>query len=233
MAIFPKPNVLLFDASCGLTDSNRWRECSGAGLHALPGAAYAAPAYGIAMGPSGAPYILAGGAANNNATLSTDFYLRAPTTGLTIALVQKFTAPAAADFVFSTVNAAVTRGMAVDFSTADRLRIRAYDAAGAVMSCTMTADGPLTGRTRVVVLAMAQAGSLARAWVDRDQVAATFAGSLNPIAYDAAVVPTLFSIVGGAGNYNDGNAYLFGIDNRVWTHSEAVAFCDYYRDVTL
>jgi hypothetical protein len=232
MALWPKANVLLFDPDCGLTDANRWKECSGLGLHALPGAAYAAPAYGIAPGPSGAKYILAGGAANNNAVLSTDFYLRAPTTGLTVCLVQRFSVPTAADFVFSTVNAAVSRGLAVDFSTSERLRIRAYDAAGAVMSCTMTADGPLTGRTRVVVLAMAQAGSLARAWVDAEGVAATFAGSLNPIAYDAAVVPTLFSIVGGAGNYNDGNCYWFGIDNRVWTDQEAKVFSRWALDRT-
>lgn len=230
MAIFPKSNVLLLDPA--LTDSNRWADSSGNGYHALPGAAYAAPAFGIANGPSGAPYILASGGAGANATLSTDFYLKAPTTGLTVALVQKFTAPAASDFVFSCVNAGVTRGLAVDFSTAERLRIRAYDAAGAVMSCTMTADGPLTGRTRVVVLALSPSGSSARAWVDGEGVASTFAGSTNPIAYDAATVPTLFSIVGGAGNINDGNAYTFQVDDRVWSHREVLAFSAFWLNRT-
>ena len=228
--LWPKPNCLIIDPADGLTDANRWAESSGNGLHALPGAAYAAPAYGLAPGPSGALYILAGGTANYNATLPLWFYASAPTTGMTVCLVQKFTAPAASDFIFSSVNPGVTRGLAVDFSTADRLRIRAYDAAGAVMTCTMTADGPLTGRTRVIVLAMEQAGSLARAWVDREGVAATFAGSLNPIAYDAVVVPTLFSIVGGAGNYDDGNCYTVQIDNRVWSDSEARAFSAFWMD---
>lgn len=230
--MWPKASCVLFDPACGLTDANRWKDSSENGYHALPGAAYTAPAFGLANGPSGAPYILASGGANAFGTLSTDFYAKAPTTGLTIALVQKFTAPTASDFVFSTVNAGVTRGLAVDFSTAERLRIRAYDAAGAVMSCTMTADGPLTGRTRVVVLAMQQAGSLARAWVDGEGAAATFAGSLLPIAYDAAVVPTLFSIVGGAGNINDGSVYTFQVDSRVWSHAEAVAFSSFWRDRT-
>ncbi len=230
--LWPKANCLLIDPADGLDASNRWVESSGNGLNALPGAAYAAPAYGMALGPSGAPYILAGGVANSNATLPLWFYTRAPTTGVTVALVQRFTSPLAADFVFSCVNAGVTRGLAVDFSTAERLRIRAYDAAGAVMSCTMTADGPLTGRTRVVVLAMEQAGSLARAWLDGQGVAATFAGSLNAIAYDAAVVPTLWSIVGGAGNNNDGNAYTFQIDGRAWTDSEAKAFSAFWLDRT-
>lgn len=230
--LWPKPNVLLFDPAEGLTDANRWKESSGRGLHATPGAAYAAPAYGLASGPSGAPYILAGGAANNNAVLSTDFYAKAPTTGLTIALVQKFTAPLATDVVFSCANAINTRGFAVDFVTAERLRIRGYDAAGAVAACLMSADGPLTGRTRVVVLALSQAGSLARAWLDGEGVAATFAGSLLPIAYDAVVVPTLWSLSAGGGQYNDGNCYWFSIDSRVWTNAEARAFSRWALDRT-
>lgn len=231
MALWPKPNSLLIDPADGLMVGNLWVDSSGRGLHATPGAGYAAPNYGLAVGPSGAPYILCDGATVNG-TLPLSFYASAPTSGLTVALVQRFTSPLAADFVFSCVNAGVTRGLAVDFSTADRLRIRAYDAAGAVLSCTMTADGPLTGRTRVVVLSMQQAGSLARAWVDGQGVAATFAGSLLPIAYDAAVVPTLFSIVGGAGNYDDGNCYLLGLDSRAWTDSEAKAFSAFWMDRT-
>lgn len=232
MALFPKSNALLLDPAAGLTDGNRWQESSGNGLSAAPGAAYVAPAYGLATGPSGAKFIGCTGTANYNATLPLGWYTRAPTTELTVALVQRFNAPAASDFLFSCVDAGTTRGLAVDFSTADRLRIRAYDSAGAVMSCTMTADGPLATRTRVVVLSMRQAGSVARAWVDRVQVAATFAGSANAIAYDATVVPTLWSIVGGAGNYNDGDCYTLQIDNRAWTHAEAVAFSDYWRDRT-
>ena len=230
MALWPKPNVLLIDPAEGLSDANRWKESSGNGLDALPGAAYAAPAYGFAAGPSGAPYIVGGGVADSNATLPLGFYTRAPTTGMTVLLVQKFTAPAAGDFVFSCLNAAPNRGFVVDFPTSERLRIRGYDVVGAIMSATMTADGPLAGRTRVVVIALDQAGSAARAWIDGQQVAATFAGSVFALAYDAAVVPTLFSIVGGAGNYNDASVYLLGIDGRVWSHQEVVAFSSFWLD---
>lgn len=221
--LWPKPNVLLFDPADGLDASNRWVESSGNGLNALPGAAYVTPAYGLALGPSGAPYILAGGTANYNATLPLGFYTRAPTTAMTVCLVQRFTSPLAADIVFSCADAGNTRGFAVDFVTAERLRLRGYDAAGAFTVCLMTADGPLSGRTRVVVLAMEQAGSLAMAWVDGQGVAASFAGSLNPIAYNTAIVPTLWSLVGG-GQYNDASVYWFSVDNRAWTDGEVKAW---------
>lgn len=225
--LWPKPNILLIDPADGLTLDNRWVESSGRGLHATP-SGYAAPNYGLATGASGAAYIACDGA-NDLGTISTRFYDKTPLSAVTIVLAQRFNAPAANDFVFSSVNAGATRGLAVDFSTAERLRIRAYDGAGAVMSCTMTADGPLTGRTRVVVLSLTQAASLARAWVDGEGAAATFAGSTAVIAYDATVVPTLWSIVGGGG-YNDGDVYLFGIDDRAWTDSEARAFSRWARD---
>ena len=229
--LWPKPNCLILDPADGLTDANRWAESSGNGLNPLPNVNYAAPAYGLAIGPSGAPYILANGV-NQLATLPLWFYTRAPTTGITVALVQKFTSPFANDIIFDCTNVAATRGLAIELPVAERLSIRAYDAAGAVMRCTMTADGPLTGRTRVVVLAMEQAGSLARVWLDGQGVAATFAGSLLPIAYDVATVPLLFRSTGGAWGYNDASVYTVQIDNRVWTDSEALAFSAYWMDRT-
>jgi hypothetical protein len=231
MALFPTPQESCFYLAPELTDTGLWRDLSPFGLHGTVGGGYAGPAYGITTGPSGAKYIACDGA-NDNGTLPLRFYTNAPTTAITVALVQWFNAPAADDRVFDCVNAGVTRGFAVDFSAAARLRIRAYDAAGAVKSCTLTADAPFVSRTRVVVLTMEPARSYAAAWVDRVQVAATFAGSTTPIAYDAAVVPTLFSIVGGAGNFNDGGVYALAVDDRVWSHAEAVAFCDYWRDRT-
>jgi len=224
----PEKSCFLLDPNAGLSAGNLWRDSGPNQLEATT-VNYVAPNYGIASNSKGTKYISFNGA-TQRATLPLRFYDRAPTTETTIVVVQRFNAPTASDFVFSAVNAAVTRGMAVDLSTAERLRIRAYDAAGAVMSCTMTADGPLTTRTRVIILSLEQSISLVRAWVDGVQVAATFAGSLNPISYDAAVVPTIGCIVGGAGNFNDCDLFLFGIDNRVWTDAEAKAFSAYWMD---
>ncbi len=231
MALWPKANVFLVDPADGLDSSNRWVESSGNGLNPLPNANYVTPAFGIAPGPSGAPYIGCNGT-TQIATVPLTFYSRAPTTGLTVCLVQRFNAPTGGDVIFDATNAAGTRGLAVDLFATEQLAIRAYDAAGGVIRCRMTNDGPLTGRTRVIVLALQQAGSLARAWVDGVGVAATFAGSLNPIAYDAATSPLLFRSTGGAWGYNDGSLYTFQLDNRVWSHQEVLAFSAFWLNRT-
>jgi len=203
-------------------------------LHITP-VNLAAPAYGLGTNGKTNRWRLDG--VNQYGYLSSLFGImpqwrwfdNAPTTALTVGIVARWNAPAANDVIFSCLNAGPTRGMAVRLSTAERVQIAAYDAAGAISTCTMSADAPLTGRTRVVMMAMEQAGSLARAWVDGQGVAAAFAGSLLPVAYDWALLPALGSIPGG-GNYHDGDFFAICIWPLIFTDSEAKAFSDYWRD---
>jgi len=220
--------VFVLDPAAGLTDGNLWRDSGKRGLHWTPGAAYVAPNYGYAVSTAnGAPYVLAGGAANFLATLAdanqrARMYAAAPTTGMTFVLAQRFSVPTAADIVFGCLNAAATRGLQLDFATADRLRIVGRDGAGAALSVSLTAAAPFTGpRTRVVILSMDSTQGLARAWLDGEGVGAAHAGSTNPVAYDDTVIPTLFASVGGAVGYNDGQVFFAGWWPFVVSDSEA------------
>ena len=217
--------VWVLDPAKSLTAGGLWADSGKRGLDFSPGAAYVAPAFGYGISTAnGAPYVLAGGAANFLATLAdaaqrARMYAAAPTTGMTFVLAQRFTAPTAGDYVFSCMTA--TRGVSLRFPTAETLRISGYDSAGAAIWCTMSAAAPFTGpRTRVVILSMDSTQSLARCWLDGEGVAATFAGSTNPVAYDAAAAVALFATIAG-GSLNDGRVFFFGWWPYVVSDSEA------------
>lgn len=193
-----------------------------------------APAYGMGTNGKTGRWRLDGvnqyGDLAVGATLpATRWYANAPTTALTVAIVARFNAPAVNDVIFSCLNAGPTRGLAVLLSAAERVRVAAYDAAGAIMSATMSADAPLTGRTRVVVVQLQQATGLARSYVDSAVVAAAFAGSANPIAYDAAILPTVGAIPGG-GNYHDGDFFALCFWPRIVLEPEIAAWTNYWRE---
>lgn len=165
------------------------------------------------------------------AAVAARWYATAPTTALTVGIASRWAAPAANDIIFSCLNAGPTRGLAVRLSAAERVQVAGYDAAGAVVSATMSADAPLSARTRVVVVTLQPSSSWASAFVDGVPVGCTFAGSNNPIAYDAAVMPTMGAVPGG-GSYHDGDLFPVCIWPRVLLASEVAAWTAYWRDRT-
>lgn len=228
----PEKSCLYLDPAAGLTDGNLWKDSGPYGLHVTP-VGYAAPNYGLSLGPSGAPRITFNGA-NQYGTLPLRFYATAPVGAFTAVCVARHNAPANLDQVFFAHNNGWTRGISLLITpSAERMQIRSFDAAGAVSTWTDAASVPLTQRTRVSILSLSQVGSSGRSWHDEVGVAGAFAGSTNPIAYDAAAVPTIGAWVGGAGNFFDGDLYFLGIwGGIVFTNSEAKAFSAFWMDRT-
>ena len=228
MALFPTPQESCFylDPNAGLDDANNWRDLSPYQLNVLP-VGYAAPAYGIFTGPSGAKAISFNGA-NQRGTLPLRWYTNAPTTAVTVAVVARYNAPAASDRIFNATNAGGTLGFVLRHSVAERLHLYCLDAVSAVtLESIESDDAPLTSRTRVSVLSARQ--STALRWVDRVGRAATGSANANPVAYDVAGVPTV-GAVGGGGAYFDGDLYFLGIWPRLFTDAEAKAMSDWLRN---
>jgi len=229
--LWPGPDSACFylDPSAGLTDGGLWKDSSRFGLHCTP-VGYAAPNWGYSLGPSGAPRIGFNGA-NQTGALPLRFYLNAPTTAVTFALVARHNNPTAGDRVFSCVNAGNVRGIEMTSPTSARMGITGYDGAVLCAYSSEATDSGYVGRTRVTILAVEQAGSLARRWVDGVGLTPFFLGNVNPIAYDTAVVPTIgthpFAAV-----YFDGDLYFLGIWPLVFTDSEAKAFSAFWMDRT-
>ena len=227
----PEKSIFHLDPAAGLTDGNLWKDSSPYGLHVTP-VGYAAPNYGLSLGPSGAPRITFDGAAQRG-TLPLRFYATAPVGDFTITCVARHNAPANLDQIFFAHNNGWTRGISLLITpTAERMQIRSFDAAGAVSSWTDAASVPLTQRTRASVLSLSQAGSTGRSWHDSVGVVGAFAGSTAVIGYDAAAVPCIGSWSAGAGNFFDGDLYFLGIWPLIFTDSEARAFSAFWMDRT-
>jgi hypothetical protein len=238
MAIFPGPDKSCFylDPAAGLTDGGLWRDSSKYGLHVTP-VGYAAPAYGIATGPSGAKMITFNGANQYGefpAAASARFHALYPFSSVTVAAVVKYTSHAGSNRLFADYSAGPGRGMQYDHWSAGRMELTGVDSAAAVSGLLEGASGPLIPRVRVLVGATVTGTSVLRyAW--RDGIQGTTA------ANGAGVGPWVASVnnprVGCASHavaeLLDGDLYFLGIWlNVIWTHSEAVAFSDYWRDRT-
>lgn len=241
MAIFPTYQQACFalDPAAGLNAANQWIDSSPFGLSVSP-QGYAAPAYGISNGPSGAPRITFDGAGNygtiaapNNAR----FFANGPRNEATIVVVARHVDVVAGARLFSSTNAGLTRGFdisRVPGGSVNQLECRGYSAAGAV--CVLPRDGddsPYTNRTRVTILSGRGADALARRWIDGVGRTATYpvAANADPVGYDAAVVPTIGRHSAG-GFVFAGDLYFLGIWPFVWSHSEAQAFSDYWQEKT-
>lgn len=232
MPLFPGPSdsCLYIDPNAGLTDDNLWRDLSPFACHVTP-VGYAAPAYGIATGPSGAKMITFNGA-NQWGTLPVRFYANAPLNTLTVAAVMRHNSPLASDRIFSCENGAGTRGFVFSMSTAERTRIGASDAAGAAcINTNESTDAPYTSRTRVTIFSATSLVAASRCWVDRVGVTTAVGVNGNPIAYDLATTPNVGRFTGG-GLLFDGDLYFLGIWGRIWSDQESKAFSDYWRNVT-
>jgi len=239
--IFPGPDSAIFylDPAAGLDSSNRWIDSSKYQLNVTP-VGYAAPNYGLSLGPSGAPRITFDGAAQYGtiaAPANARFFAAAQTNQATVAVVARHNSPASGDRIFSSTNGALTRGMDISMipgGSANQMECRGYSAAGAI--CLIPRDGddtPYLSRTRVTILAGRGADALALRWIDGVGRTAAYpvAASADPVAYDAAVVPTVGRHSAGA-FYFDGDLYFLGIWPLVFTDSEARAFSAYWMDRT-
>lgn len=236
MAIFPTYQQACFalDPAAGLNAANQWKDSGPYQLDCSP-QGYAAPAYGISNGPSGAPKINFDGATQRGqmaADVMARFYTIAPTTALTFAVVARYNAPAASDRIFNCRNGAATRGIQLMCTTANRLIVEAYDAAGVGALTFDTADVPLAQRTRVSIMAVGGSSTTLRyGWHDRVGWAQTAFNTTGAWTYDTAVVPYIGEATGGGGRF-DGDLYFLGLWPFVWTDSEAKAFSDYWIDRT-
>jgi hypothetical protein len=240
MAIFPGPDksCLYIDPAAGLTDGGLWKDSSPYGLHCTP-VGYAAPAYGIATGPSGAKMITFNGAnqyGQMDAGTAARFYLNQPRTAITFALVARHNAPAVSDRIFAARTNAPLSGieLAMGDASVNRIQALGFDGAGTWSGATDTADSQLSGRT-VVSLISTTAGIVAqtnREWHSRNGVAVSSTGGSGiPIWAVAVALPCVGSGT-GIGNFFDGYLYHLSIFPFVFTHSEAQAFSDFWMDRT-
>ena len=228
MALFPTPLESCYFLAPELTDTGLWRDLSPFGLHVQP-VGYAGPALGLFTGPSGAKAISFDGATQFG-ELPLRFYDHAPTSAITVAVVARHAAPVVAGRIFSAADAGITRGITVQYTTVERLYLFCCDATAAVTCVSLaTDDAPLTSRTRVTVLSATLNQGLR--WVDRVGRAASASANANPIAYDATALPIVGADVTAA-NFAAMDLYHLSIYDRVWSHAEAVAFSDYWRDRT-
>lgn len=231
MALFPTPQESCFylDPAAGLTDGNLWVDSSPHGLHVTP-VGYAGPSFGIFTGPSGAKAINFNGA-NQRGDLPLRFYQigNLPSTEITVAVVATWNSAQNIDRVFDCRNAASTHGFYLAITTTERMITTVYD--GAVSSVSIYDQGsiPLSARTVASVYSRSVTAVGGGIWHDRVGRLAASALTIAGIGYDPTVVPTIGALVGG-GFYVGMDLYCLGIWPRVWTHAEAVAFCDYWMD---
>ena len=226
----PREAVFILDPEAGLTDGNLWRDSGPHGLHVTP-VNYVAPAYGIAVGPSGASYIGFDGATQRG-TLPLDFYRWTPTNAVTAIAAFRCPTPAVSDRIFDCTDANNGIRLNVDPAAAERIRLTAM-VGGVACYATATANIPLTGRTRVVVASVRVSNTMASGravWVDGVQIAATAAGTAAALAYTTTVVPTVGSVVGGGGNFFDDLLYYLALWPRIFSHAEAQAITAMLRD---
>lgn len=233
----PDKSVFYLDPAAGLDSSNRWIDSSPFGLAVTP-VGYAAPNYGLSLGPSGAPRITVNGVnqcGTMPAAMQARFYTVAPTTQYTFACVVRYNLPVAGDRLFSCENVAGTRGIDCQLApTLEQLRIRAYDAGGVLHTSATTAAIPLTARTRIAIGSIDVTNSVSSWWIDGSQVTGTYAGgAAAAIAYDTAQVVVIGGVYWGAPVVPiDGDIYFEGLWNFLWTDSEAKAFSAFWMDRT-
>ena len=232
--LFPsyQQSIFALDPAAGLTDANLWKDSSPYGLHVTP-VNYAAPNYGYAVGPSGAPYIGFNGANQRGDVLApalARFYTALNNSSvLTVAAVVRSNAPAVNDDIFTCL-AVAGRGFGLRYLTTSRMVLDTYDAGG-VLSTMRETTGlyDTSGRTSVMLLSFNKTGGIGLAWRDGVGEGITITGNANPIAYDAAVAPTVGCYPGG-GSYFDGSLYFMGIWPMVFTDQEARNFSAYWLD---
>jgi hypothetical protein len=233
MALFPtyQQSIFALDPAAGLNASNQWKDSGPYQLDVSP-QGYAAPAYGISDGPSGAKRITFNGA-NQYGNIPSALYTYAPTTVATVAVVLRHNAPAAVDRILSLRSDGPFRGLELYCSTAERLALEGADGA-TTSGDRAAADIPLTGRTRVHIVT-AQSGLVGSGlglWNDRVQVATTHVGVAGAVWSYGPTIPKIGTYAPVPSAYFDGDLYFLGIWNFVWTDSEAKAFSDYWLNRT-
>jgi len=232
----PEKSCLYIDPAAGLSAANQWRDLSPYQLDVQP-VGYAAPNYGLSLGPSGAPRITFDGAAQRGTmgvTVSPRFYANAPQKEGTVVIVARHNAPAATDNIMSCENIAANRGFVVSMNTATRVQFYGYDAAGVLTFYPLDGDDtPYLSRTRVTIISGRCTDALARRWIDGVGRTATYAiaATPGPLAYDTAVVPTIGCRPDGI-RFFDGDLYHLAIYPLIFTDQEARACSDYWRNVT-
>lgn len=230
--LFPGPERSCFwlDPAAGLTDGGLWKDSSPYGLHVTP-VGYASPAYGISTGPSGAKRITFNGAQQGDLPLA--FWASFPSAAATWVMVARHTAAANGERIFFARSGAPFNGMELIVAPGNRLRVNGYSA-GNNTGCVHTADVPLAGRTRVTILSCTAptAARIIGGWTDRDGVAMTDVAGAGVSAWGSSVgtVPNIGSAAGG--NFWAGDLYFLALFPFIFTHSEAVAMSDFWRDRT-
>lgn len=211
----------------------RWRDRAGYGLDALPQAGFAAPNYGLARAVNGQGYCTFSGAANVYGTQALAFYAAATVVAavpMTMVAVLTHTTPVIGNAIWSCRNAGATRGALLTYSTTERMVLTAYDAGGVASTLVDAADANLTSRTRVSIYAMDKALGTGYIWHDGQQRAATFAGNVNPVAYDATVAPTLGAVTGGGSRFVGRQYAVIVYVGWLPSNSEAGSMSAYWLD---
>lgn len=238
MALWPTPQESCFylDPNAGLDDAGNWRDLSPYQLNVLP-VGYAAPAFGIFTGPSGAKAISFNGANQYGelpAVAQARFYANAPTSLLTCAIVARHANPLVVRRFFDCRNAGGTRGFVFDYSSVSAERVDLLAQGGGVgPEVYDTADAPLSQRTRVSIVSIDTINAANRGiWHDRNQVASTRVVGSSAIEYDTAIPVRVGCYTAAVNFLFTGDLYCLSIYNRVWSDAESKAFSDFWLNRT-
>jgi hypothetical protein len=228
MALWPGPTSSCFylDPAAGLTDGNLWKDSSPYGLHVTP-VNYAAPNYGLSLGPSGAPRITFDGASQYG-TLPLRFFNKAPGAECTFVVVARYSG-AVQGRIFCARSAGLL-GFEV-IRVADKISMNGWDVGGTQREAIETNNTPLTERTRVSIVSSAVGAvpPLARCWQDGAGRAVTSAnnGGVWTAAVDLPCVGR-FSYLNI--EYLAFDLYHLAIYPLIFTHQEALACSAYWMD---
>jgi len=228
MSLFPgsQESCFYLDPNAGLTDSGLWKDSSPFSCHVTP-VGYSSPAYGIVTGPSGAEMITFNGA-NQWGTLPVRFYANMPLTEITVACVARHATSAGGGRIFSARTNAPLTGIEFLQTTSNRLGVLGYDGIGGTSGAQDSTDVPLQNMTRVSVLSSNSLQTIIRSWHDRNGSSVVGGGAGITSWVVAVTAPYVGSSNWGA--VWGGDLYHLSIYNRVWSHSEAQAFSDYFMD---
>lgn len=231
----PEKSCLYIDPAAGLSAANQWRDLSPYQLDVQP-IGYAAPAYGISDGPSGAKRITFDGAAQYGEIIqgAARFHALYPFASVTTAAVVKYNTHAVSNRIFADFSTGPSRGMQWEHWANGRMELIGADAAAATSGLLEDPSGPLIPRVRVLINATVTTTSTSRyAWRDGVQGTTTSNGAGVGPWVAGVNNPRIGSQGNLVGSLLDGDLYFLGIWlNMIWTHAEAVAFTNYWRDQT-
>jgi len=224
--------VFVLDPAAGLTDGNLWRDSAPHGIDITPNANFAAPNYGLGIGPSGASYIeFGGGGVLQSGSLPLRFYDYAPPGPCTWAFVVRHMTPTPNANIFDCRPAAGNRGLRLAEFTTSQCDMQWWDAGGVQRLVRDPVGLPANqGRTVVRIFSADTDLSVGYVWRDRTQYApiTVFGGTR---AYDTAQTPWIGSTRGLA-QFWTGWLYFLGLWGRVWADSESDAFTRFWQDRT-